>query len=281
MLNTNGIFMNERPLIILGMHRSGTSLVAGWIHKMGIDMGTYFPKSDYANKTGYYEDLDFYNIHEEIFKLNSIPHGGFISKDIVIDEHYKKKLEYLISFKKEKNKQWGWKDPRTCLFTDVYEELIPNANYLVLYRDFEEVISSLLRRDIKNLYHKLLNTGMINKLRYFLFKRAKTSEIYSKNTGTYIKTWVFYNKKLLDLINNNTVKCMVLEYTDIIKNEKRVTDYLKAAGYDLKDIPFKEVFFERLIHKEKSALNISENLEESAKETLNLLRKRNSLTNNL
>jgi hypothetical protein len=41
----------------------------------------------------------------------------------------------------------GWKDPRTCLFLDFWEGLLPDASYVMLYRHPMDVAFSLWRRD--------------------------------------------------------------------------------------------------------------------------------------
>ncbi|MCK4816954.1 hypothetical protein KA005_14390, partial [bacterium] len=54
------------PIIILGMHRSGTSIVANMLHRIGISMGEDLLKSDKFNPNGYYEDADFLGINKGI-----------------------------------------------------------------------------------------------------------------------------------------------------------------------------------------------------------------------
>jgi hypothetical protein len=50
---------NYPILIITGMHRSGTSLTAAFIHKIGLDLGDNLLKYNYWNPKGYFEDIDF------------------------------------------------------------------------------------------------------------------------------------------------------------------------------------------------------------------------------
>ena len=48
--------------IILGMHRSGTSTIAGVLHLNNISMGTYknfWPRPLAQNPKGFYENYDF------------------------------------------------------------------------------------------------------------------------------------------------------------------------------------------------------------------------------
>jgi len=47
------------------------------------------------------------------------------------------------------NEEWGWKEPRTCLFMDEYNQLIPSAFYMIVVRDFNSTVSSLINREYK------------------------------------------------------------------------------------------------------------------------------------
>src|SRR5947208_12526039 len=47
------------PLIITGMHRSGTSLTAAMLAACSLDVGQQLLKADAANPGGYFEDVEF------------------------------------------------------------------------------------------------------------------------------------------------------------------------------------------------------------------------------
>ena len=57
--------------IILGMHRSGTSTVAGILHLNKIVMGTYqnfWPRPLPQNPKGFYENYDFRKINDKLMQ---------------------------------------------------------------------------------------------------------------------------------------------------------------------------------------------------------------------
>ena len=57
--------------IVLGMHRSGTSVVAGVLHFNKISMGTYetfWPRPLPQNPKGFYENYDFRKINDTMLK---------------------------------------------------------------------------------------------------------------------------------------------------------------------------------------------------------------------
>src|SRR5947199_6137561 len=50
------------PLLLAGMHRSGTSLVASWLARAGVDLGRDLLPADAGNPTGYFEALSFLDL---------------------------------------------------------------------------------------------------------------------------------------------------------------------------------------------------------------------------
>lgn len=135
------------PIIILGMHRSGTSLVAGLLHSVGVSMGTVFLEPDRFNSTGYFEDIEFLYINKGILEnsggswfspptLANILEGGR-KFNSVIAQTVKRKSE------ESNGRPWGWKDPRMCLVSWIYTKHIPDAKYLVVVRNRRDTVLSL------------------------------------------------------------------------------------------------------------------------------------------
>ena len=94
-------------------------------------------------------------MHKEILIENGYDPSG-LEEDIQLNfsEYYCKKMEFLVLFKNSRREQWGWKDPRTCLMISEYVNLLPDALYLIVYRDYREVVSSLIRRDLTRIEKK-------------------------------------------------------------------------------------------------------------------------------
>src|SRR5436305_8144007 len=53
----------SRPVVITGMHRSGTSLVASYLSTLGIHMGDRLIPADRRNPRGYFEAAAFAELH--------------------------------------------------------------------------------------------------------------------------------------------------------------------------------------------------------------------------
>src|ERR1044071_4305907 len=120
-------------LIILGMHRSGTSVITQWLQNCGLHVGDSLVEADVGNKDGYFEDWDFVRIHLDALKYCGFPDSGLISEPIELTNIYhSEKIDWNVAFKNSLYKQWGWKDPRTCLFLSQYRNIVPHAKYLII-----------------------------------------------------------------------------------------------------------------------------------------------------
>ncbi len=136
-----------KTVVVLGMHRSGTSIVAGVLHKLGVNMGKNFLNANPGNVYGYYENVNFVELNKKILghKDNTVlgvpPQEEILSKDKL----FLAKIKNLI--KQEESEIWGWKDPRTCLTIDLYLPYLINPYFILCFRNPLDVAYSLQKRD--------------------------------------------------------------------------------------------------------------------------------------
>ena len=135
-------------VIITGMHRSGTSLVASMCQAIGIDIGKRLMGPHRSNPTGHYEDLDFYELHEQILGYNGLSPAGFDYSDfhIKVSSQQRANAVRLVRERDQSEGPWGWKDPRTVLFLDFWIELLPESKFIFVYRKPDLVAGSLFQR---------------------------------------------------------------------------------------------------------------------------------------
>jgi hypothetical protein len=62
----------ERPLIICGMHRSGTSFVASLVAGAGVHLGDTLLESSPGNPRGHFEDVGILDFHRTVLIANGI-----------------------------------------------------------------------------------------------------------------------------------------------------------------------------------------------------------------
>ncbi|HMB65244.1 MAG TPA: hypothetical protein VKO42_00060, partial [Patescibacteria group bacterium] len=57
---------NFKTVVVIGMHRSGTSLVAGIMQCLGVDMGSNLLSGNRGNPLGFFEDEDILDLNKRI-----------------------------------------------------------------------------------------------------------------------------------------------------------------------------------------------------------------------
>jgi hypothetical protein len=139
-----------RVLVITGMHRSGTSLVANFLNRSGLDVGSDLLAPDVGNPHGYFEDAKVHDFQRELLERAGVS-DGFTVTDVPVpytDADVARAREIVAP--NASKAQWGWKEPRTALFLDLWHEVLPDASYLFLVRPPLAVLDSLLRRAAQN-----------------------------------------------------------------------------------------------------------------------------------
>jgi hypothetical protein len=204
-----------------------------------------------SNTEGHFEDVEFLKIHEEILASNNVNLAGLIHhKELDISVYQLAKLKSVIDIKDQRYKQWGWKEPRTCLFLDVYQELIPGSKYLVILRDYPSVTTSLLKRDFAEVEKIQLRRKLFKRLLWKYFRRdRKQSKFYRENAGHFLKVWIEYNEHILNLLKGlQADDYAVINYSVLQKNDRQIFSFLtKTWGFMLQYFPFNEVYKENLM----------------------------------
>jgi hypothetical protein len=239
--------MNNRILVVVGMHRSGTSLTTNWLQRCGLNIGTQLEGKKFSNPDGHFEDIDFLNLHEEILKSPEVPyHGEMNPCDFKISDVQQEKIKNLI-IQKNRSEEWGWKDPRTCLFLGVYRKLIPNARYLVIVRPYTEIIDSLLRRKYTPIEDRIKTTnwGKLKLLKYRMTLRRhglkKEINYYENAVINYYSSIIYH----LEAIEPKNRVCFKLQ--DIHHYDSHIIDTLNGMGFSLNYIPISTIYNKRYL----------------------------------
>ncbi|MEO1084315.1 MAG: sulfotransferase [Acidobacteriota bacterium] len=143
--------------LILGMHRSGTSAVAGCLERAGLDFsGPLMAAKTGENSRGYFELLAAYDAHKSLFARCSVawddPRGLDLTavRQSVLDDAVDE-LEALLVKHFKASKAWALKDPRLSrtapLWHRALERLGADARHVIVLRHPDEVAASLAVRD--------------------------------------------------------------------------------------------------------------------------------------
>ena len=142
----------SRPVAIVGMHRSGTSMVANVLQRAGLNLGEeadLMPPAD-ENPEGFYEHLQFVRLNDEVLNVAGAgwdcpPTADFNWDDAALDS-FRARARRLAAPLGERL-PWGWKDPRTSLTLPFWRSAIGPLRTVAVIRNPLEVVTSLHRRN--------------------------------------------------------------------------------------------------------------------------------------
>ena len=218
------------------MHRSGTSLVASWLERCGLKVHDgKLVGSGPGNPAGHFEDRDFLGLHESVIK-KAFPSslGWKVTSGLPLWFSSESDVEgalQLVADRNGKYNQWGWKDPRTSLFLPQWKKLMPSLKTLILWRDCEFVVNSLVTRS-----HKSTNPLM----------RVGTIES--------IKLWLTYNRFLLENKKTFAQDSLLVSIESVISKDQRVLELINTQfSTHLVYSPISEVFDHVLLHRQRAS----------------------------
>ncbi len=169
----------QKCIVVLGMHRSGTTALMGTLLFYGVYLGTRLLGTP-SNPLELCEHSDIVNLNsrilselssswDDVFTLNEDWH-----KQDNIKEH-KEKIIAVIKDEFHKSKLWGIKDPRMCIllpmWLDIFKELSITPYFILSVRNPLEIAKSLEERDKFSQEQSLL----------LWMKHLLNAEYYSRN----------------------------------------------------------------------------------------------------
>ncbi|MCF6405273.1 sulfotransferase [Chitinophaga filiformis] len=221
--------MSTNVLIITGMHRSGTSLLTQWLYRCGLHVGDRFLGAGIGNTQGHFEDIDFYNYHQRVLSEHDLHKDGLVTTlPQSLSDAQRQSLRVLIQEKAASQVQWGWKDPRTCLFLPFYREVLPNAHYLVILRDYKSVVSSLIQRLYAASIAKYERKGWLARMIWKYFKQPYRQEtLLKKYSEHHLKVWITYNEAILRHLQQLPSSAyLVVDHSFLANCNRKVFDHL-------------------------------------------------------
>ncbi len=142
----------SKVIIVLGMHRSGTSLIAKALNNE-ISMGQeIIVGRNETQEEGYYESKMFHVLNGDILEMAGGDRKGLITipphRDIMaMATQFKDRIKDVIQFESRNYDVWGWKDPRTTLTLGLYLPYLENVHLVCMFRNPSDVLDSLIMRE--------------------------------------------------------------------------------------------------------------------------------------
>lgn len=146
------LFPGQPPgVIVAGMHRSSTSLIASLFETAGYWLpDDQLPAAD-DNPKGYWEDRRMHLLHRAMLEAYDTAWGfaprlrKLRRRDLTVPEDLKDEAAALVAMYAE-HVPWIWKNPRATLFLEEWARWFPNATFVICVRRPDAVVDSMLRR---------------------------------------------------------------------------------------------------------------------------------------
>jgi hypothetical protein len=144
---------HRQTILLLGMHRAGTSVLAHLIHLMGAHIGDndeLIPAHPTYNPTGFFERTDLINTHERFLQRqgcewNRIGRFDLGAVEPAARDALRTELAAMCGRIDSQGHPLLVKDPRLCLLLPVWHEMIQGPFHVFAVRDPRKIADSLLR----------------------------------------------------------------------------------------------------------------------------------------
>lgn len=196
--------------LVLGMHKSGTTLIARTLHESGIVMGQEFAAGvDYGKAK--YEAKWVQQINDRILGadrrvLSSTVTSRLLPRDGPSEEIYDL-MRDGISQQQDKYENWGFKDPRAVLTYPYWKNVLPPHKLIITYRNPLEVWKRYFRKD-----------------RFWQLRHP-------------FSAWCDYNKQLLKYIDNAAQeKVLIVNFGDLLTDDHEMQRLETFTNNRLSDV---------------------------------------------
>lgn len=133
-------------IFILGMHRSGTSCLAGSLQQYGLYLGEVFEQNPH-NKKGNRENKQIMDLNNALLEYNCGSWDNPPSQIRWNDDLAIKRDLIIRKFKDSAFTIWGFKDPRTIITLPFWLNKIRNFKFVGSFRNPVSVAESLMKRN--------------------------------------------------------------------------------------------------------------------------------------
>ena len=214
--------LDNTALIVLGMHRSGTSVLTGALNLLGVPLGSSLMAAQADNVGGFWEHDEVVKVHDRLLAafdstwddVCPLPARWWLTREARAFQH---ELSAILVREFSGEKLWALKDPRMCrllpLWMPLLEELHTEPVFILATRSPLEIARSLAARNQMSgekamllwLEHSIpaeLETRdkcrIVISYDQLLMDAAGTLERIGKNTGVTYPRSVSISKEPLD-----------------------------------------------------------------------------------
>jgi hypothetical protein len=197
--------------VVLGMHKSGTTLISQILDHSGINMGEHDTNVSYDDGNKYEREASL-RLNEEI--LDCV---GQESIDILPDkmpeltDEHRTRMREIIASCNANYETWGFKDPRTCLVYPLWASELPEHKLIVIFRSYKE------------------SWGR------YRFKSLRNAPRQLTRAWKYLRAWTLNNSHIVQYLKDTDRDYLVLEYSRLMTTQEEFDRLLAFVGQPLED----------------------------------------------
>jgi len=224
----------RQPVILLGMHRSGTSVLVQLLARLGLFVG--------SDLQGDFESTYFLKLNEQLLhRVNAAwdnplpmrslfdnPEAVAMTRSALAAEVQSNRIGQFLGggvFAKKRlanfDRPWGWKDPRTIFTLPLWLDLFPKARIVYILRNGIDVAESLRARERKMLAEraKKITAAIARKSRRSPLETAayKGSARCLSLTGGFA-LWQEYVAQADEYLSHTTHPLHTVRFEDILRD---------------------------------------------------------------
>lgn len=234
----------NNPVIVVGMHRSGTSLLTRILDELGVFVGN---KISGNHEAKFFQEINIWLFNQLGGRWDYPPNIEYLTdqRDILeqVIEYISKVMnssEFVkyIGWKNFLNKKeftdnienpWGWKDPRNVYTLPIWLKMFPDARVIYIERHGVDVANSLRKRALSELDDQKKMMSKSNKLHVINSKKFGLSS-HSFRCSTLqggFSLWEEYvlegRKNIREIRSDNLLS---LQYENILDNPSEVLELI-------------------------------------------------------
>ncbi|MFW6116948.1 MAG: sulfotransferase, partial [bacterium] len=144
-------------------------------------------------------------------------HSMWVPGPPEVTEQDRQRAMKLISAR-ELKPVWGWKEPRTSLFLDLWNKLLPDARFLFVVRHPLLVLDSLSRRT-----------------------KSKFYEFWKYNK--FLRAWMTYNQECASFYHRHRDRCMLVALERVVSDPAAFVETLSEwLAFDFSTKTFRRLY---------------------------------------
>ena len=197
--------------VVLGMHKSGTTLVSQILHHSGINMGEFDESVSY-DKGNKYERQSTLDLDMDILGTDSYEVLDLRRPDAPdLSPTHRSRMREIIQDCEERFRDWGFKDPRSALIYQLWREELPQHKIIAVFRDPAQVWP-----------------------RFKWHGRRKYHTNFSR-ADSYLQRWWEHNANILRFLRETEMDFLVIDYHKLMTTDDEFQRLQDFVGRPLQD----------------------------------------------